>query len=99
MASFAERLSPMNRWSCHLGIPECDDGLSERLETKNDVDMMSNCQPSLRAMASALGTFGDSMKPKRNRTLANLSLTFSIRTRSAGSTHGVVPGSTVMLTL
>jgi hypothetical protein len=40
----------MNRWSCHCGIPDCADGFSERRETKNDVAMISNCQPSLRAI-------------------------------------------------
>ena len=38
-------------------------GFSALRDRKNEVDMMSNCQPSFRAMASALGTFGDSMKP------------------------------------
>src|SRR5216683_3040204 len=70
----------MNRWSCHSGIPDCADGFSERRETKNDVAMMSNCQPSFRAITSAFGTLGDSMKPKRSRTVANLSLMVSMRT-------------------
>ena len=34
---------------------ECAAGLSSRRDRKNDVDMMSNCQPSLRAIASACG--------------------------------------------
>src|SRR3984957_17973813 len=61
--------------------------------------MISNCQPSLRAITSALGTFGDSMKPKRSRTVENLSLIFSIRTRSAGLTRGVCAVSMVRITL
>ena len=56
-----ERLNAMKSRSCQVGMPDCFDGFSERLETKNDVDMISNCQPSLRAIASALGTLGDSI--------------------------------------
>ena len=56
----------MNRRSCQRGMPEWAAGLSARRDRKNDVDMMSNCQPSLRAIASAFGTLGVSMKPKRN---------------------------------
>ena len=44
------------------------DALSERRLRKNDVDMMSNFQPSLRARTSAFGMFGVSMKPKRTTT-------------------------------
>jgi hypothetical protein len=62
-ASLAERASAMNRRSCHSGMPEWGDGLSARRDRKNDVDMMSKVQPSLRAIASARGTFGVSMKP------------------------------------
>ena len=51
----------MNSRSCQRGMPECAAGLSARRDRKNDVDMMSNCQPSLRAIASAFGTFGCSM--------------------------------------
>src|SRR3954449_3898840 len=80
-------------------MPDCADGFSERRETKNDVAMMSNCQPSLRAITSAFGTFGDSMKPNRSRTVANLSLMVSILTRSAGSTRGVCAVSIVRMTL
>ena len=40
---------------------ECGAGRSERRDRKNDVDMMSNCQPSLRAMASAPRNVRDSM--------------------------------------
>ena len=43
------------------GMPERGSGLTERRDRKNDVDMMSNCQPCLRATASAFGTFGRSM--------------------------------------
>ena len=50
-------------------MPEWAAGLSARRDRKNDVDMMSNCQPSLRAIASAFGTLGDSMKPNRSVTL------------------------------
>ena len=53
--------SPMNSRSCQRGMPECAAGLSARRDRKNDVDMMSNCQPCLRAIASAFGTFGVSM--------------------------------------
>ena len=80
-------------------MPDCADGLSERRDTKNDVAMMSNCQPSLRAITSAFGTFGDSMKPNRKRTVENLSLIFSIRTRSVKSTRGVCAVSIVRITL
>ena len=58
MASLATRVRPMNSRSCQRGIPESAAGLSERRERKNDVDMMSNCQPSLRATAKAFGTLG-----------------------------------------
>ena len=51
----------MNRWSCQRGIPEEAAGLSDLRERKNDVVMMSNFKPNLRAVASALGTFGVSM--------------------------------------
>ena len=61
--------------------------------------MMSNCQPSFRAITSAFGTFGDSMKPKRSRTVENLSLILSMRTRSATSTRGVCAVSMVRITL
>jgi hypothetical protein len=69
-------------------MPERTASLSARRERKNEVDMMSNCQPSLRAAASALGTFGLSMKPNRSRMRENLSLIGVICTRSAGSTRG-----------
>ena len=45
-------------------MPPFGDGLSDRRLRKNDVLMMSNFQPSLRASASALGMFGVSMYPK-----------------------------------
>src|SRR5215468_12537451 len=61
VASLAERASAINRWSCHDGIPDFADGFSARRDRKNDVDMMSNCQPCLRAIASAFGTLGCSM--------------------------------------
>src|SRR5215510_9850368 len=61
VASLAVLVRPMKRWSCHGGMPECAEGLSARRDRKNDVDMMSNVQPCLRATASALGTFGCSM--------------------------------------
>jgi hypothetical protein len=64
----------MNSRSCHRGMPERTASLSVRRERKNELDMMSNCQPSLRAAASALGTFGLSIKPKRSRIRENLSL-------------------------
>jgi hypothetical protein len=62
-ASLAERLRRMNSKSCQRGLPECAAGFSARRDRKNDVDMMSNCQPSLRAIASVFGTLGDCMKP------------------------------------
>ncbi len=80
-------------------MPDCADGLSERRDTKNDVAMISNCQPSFRAITSAFGTLGDSIKPKRSRTVENLSLIVSILTRSAGSTRGVCAVSMVRITL
>src|SRR5215467_821566 len=61
VASLADLANRMNKWSCQRGMPECAAGRSERRDRKNDVDMMSNCQPSLRATASAFGTLGDSM--------------------------------------
>ena len=61
VASLAERANQINRWSCHDGMPDFADGLSERRDRKNDVDIMSNCQPCLRAIASAFGTLGCSM--------------------------------------
>src|SRR5665811_2192437 len=74
----------MNNRSCHRGMPDLAAGLSERRDRKKDVDMMSNCQPSLRAIASAFGTFGVSMKPKRSTTREKVLPTGSMRTRSAG---------------
>src|ERR1700730_16133869 len=61
VASLADFARPMNSRSCQRGIAECEAGLSARRDRKNDVDMMSKCQPCLRATASAFGTFGDSM--------------------------------------
>ena len=61
VASLAERASPMNRRSYQRGSAECAAGRNARRDRKNDVDMMSNCQPLRRAMASAFGTFGVSM--------------------------------------
>src|SRR5437868_7316213 len=61
VASLAVLARPMNRRSCQRGMPEWAAGLSERRDRKNDVAMMSKCQPCLRAMASAFGTFGCSM--------------------------------------
>ena len=88
----------MNSRSCQRGMPDWAAGLSERRDRKNDVDMMSNCQPSLRAIASAFGTFGVSMKPKRSTTREKVSPTGSMRTRSAGSTRGVSAVSMVRMT-
>ena len=51
----------MNRRSCQRGIPEEAAGFSDLRERKNDVDMMSNFKPNLRAVPSAFGTFGVSM--------------------------------------
>jgi hypothetical protein len=45
-------------------MPERASGLTERRDRKNEVDMMSKGQPTFRAMASARGMFGVSMKPK-----------------------------------
>jgi hypothetical protein len=36
----------MNNLSCQRGMPERTASLSARRERKNDVDIMSNCQPS-----------------------------------------------------
>jgi hypothetical protein len=58
VASAAERDEKM---ILPAGIPECAAGLSARRDRKNDVDMMSNCHPSFRAIASAFGTLGDSI--------------------------------------
>src|SRR5215213_10187795 len=85
VASLADRASPMKSRSCQPGMPECGEGFSERRERKNDVDMMSNCSPFLRATASAFGTFGDSMKPKRSETRVKRSETGVISTRSSSS--------------
>ena len=59
-------------------MPEWAAGFSARRERKNEVAMMSNCQPSLRAIASAFGTFGDSMNPKRSVTLEKVADGFAI---------------------
>ena len=48
--------------------------------------MMSNCQPSLRAIASAFGTFGVSMKPNCSATVAE------VLRRSASMRHPLVLG-------
>src|SRR5262249_658189 len=61
VASLADFARPMKSRSCHSGIPEWADGLSERRDRKNEVDMMSKVQPCLRATASAFGTCGWSM--------------------------------------
>ena len=82
----------MNSRSCQRGMPDCAAGLSARRDRKNDVDMMSNCQPCLRAIASAFGMFGVSMKPKRSVTRENVSPIGSIRTRSSSATRGVSRG-------
>ena len=52
----------------------------------------------LRAIASAFGTFGVSMKPKRNATTVNVSPIGSMRTRSSSLTRGVSAVSTVRMT-
>jgi len=52
----------MNIRSCQRGMPECEAGLSARRDMKNDVDMMSNCQPrSRREAASNAHRLGDAM--------------------------------------
>ena len=79
-------------------MPECAAGRSNRRERKNDVDMMSNCHPSLRAIPSAFGTFGVSMKPNRSRTRENVLPIGSILTRSDSGTRGVFAVSTVRIT-
>src|SRR6516162_4247422 len=61
VASLADLAKPMNNRSCQRGMREWAAGLSARRDRKNDVDMMSKCQPCLRATASAFGTFGDSI--------------------------------------
>jgi hypothetical protein len=52
----------------------------------------------LRAIASALGTLGVSMKPKRRVTLEKVGLICSSFTRSAISTRGVGADSMVRMT-
>ena len=79
-------------------MPECAAGFSDRRDRKNDVDMMSNCQPSLRAIASVRGTLGDSMNPNRSVTLEKVALISSSRTRSTGSMRGVGAVSMVRMT-
>ena len=44
-------------------MPDLGDARTDRRDRKNDVDMMSKVQPSFRAIASAFGRFGLSMKP------------------------------------
>jgi hypothetical protein len=92
VASFADRARPINSRSCQPGIPECGEAFSERRERKNDVDMMSKCRPCLRATASALGTLGCSIKPKRSATRVKRSEIGVISTRSSSSVRGVVGG-------
>jgi apoptosis-inducing factor 3 len=60
--------------SCHGGIPDLSSGRTERRDRKKEVDMMSKLDPCLRAIPSARGTFGISMKPKRMRTRAENAL-------------------------
>jgi hypothetical protein len=60
--------------SCHGGIPDLSSGRTERRDRKKEVDMMSKLHPCLRAIPSARGTFGISMKPKRMRTRAENAL-------------------------
>ena len=50
--------------------------------------MMSNCQPCLRAIASARGMLGVSMKPTLISTLANRGETWVMRIRSSLGTRG-----------
>src|SRR5262245_55434462 len=61
VASLADFARAMNNRSCQRGMPEWVAGLSARRDRKNEVDIMSNCQPCLRASTSAFGTLGDSM--------------------------------------
>src|SRR5688572_17860114 len=89
----------MKIWSCQRGMPECEDGLIVRRDRKNDVDMMSKLQPCLRAMISALGTFGDSMKPNFSATWLNNSDDGVIVTRSFSLTRGVSAVMMVRITL
>ncbi len=98
MASLAVRDSAMNMWSCQRGMPEWAAGFKARRDRKNEVDMMSNCQPSLRAIASAFGTFGDSMKPNFSTTLVKVGLICSSLTRSERLTRGVGADSMVRIT-
>src|SRR6185312_15300941 len=58
VASVALRARAMNNRSAQNGMPPFADGFSERRDRKNEVDMMSNFQPSLRASDSAFGMFG-----------------------------------------
>jgi len=55
-------------------MPERTAGLRDRRDKKNEVDIISNCHPRVRAIASAFGTFGVSINPKRKRTSENVLL-------------------------
>jgi hypothetical protein len=61
--------------------------------------MMSKVQPCFRAMASAFGTFGDSMKPKCSTTRMKLSPSGSISTRFLAATRGTFSVMMVRITL
>src|SRR5258705_6088818 len=89
----------MNRRSCQGGMPEWADGLMARRDRKNDVDMMSKVQPCLRAIASAFGTFGSSMKPYLRDTRLNSLEIGLIVTRSLSGTRGVSAKRMVRITL
>ena len=99
VASLADRASQMNSRSCRRDIPEWAAGFSARRERKNYVDMMSNCQPCLRAMARALGTLGSSTYPKRSATRLKLEEIGVMVTRSRNGTRGVSATTIVRITL
>ena len=89
----------MNIRSCHGGIPDLASTRTERRDRKKEVDMMSKLHPCLRAMPSARGTFGVSMKPNRMRTREKDFPRGSMLTRSAVLTWGVFSITTVSTTL
>src|SRR2546430_10652151 len=59
-------------------MPEWAAGLSARRDRKNDVDMMSNCQPSLRAIASAFGTLGDSDRKSTRLNSSHSQISYAV---------------------
>jgi len=98
-ASLADRAKAIKRRSSQREMPARAWGLSARRERKNDVDMISKCQPSLRVIPSALGTLGVSINPNRSVTRMNRGLTGTSSTRSLSATRGVSVVLMVRITL